>query len=132
VKPVSSLLLGCCVVTGLLIGCASVRVAQTKVVEVEGQRFDLSGTYDPNSYGLTLTINGEPVLRGTFPPYVPFLLMSGKYQGQAITASCYFGTILSSKGGATGAIAGSIQGAIGKSGDQCDITVGRAQESLYF
>ena len=115
-----------------LVGCASTRVAQNKTVEVDGQRFELGGIYDPNSYGLTLIINGEPVLRGTFSSYVPFLLLSNKYQGQEVTARCYFGTILSSKGGTTGAIAGSIQGAIGKSGDQCDVTVGRTQETLFF
>jgi hypothetical protein len=120
------------VVSTALVGCASTRVAQTKTVDVQGQRFELGGTYDPNSYDLTLSINGEPVLRGTFSPYVPFLLLSNRYQGQEITARCYFGTILSSKGGTTGAIAGSIQGAIGKSGDQCDITIGSASEALYF
>ena len=115
-----------------LIGCAATRVAQNKTVEVEGQRFELGGTYDPSSYGLTLTVNGEPVLRGTFTPYVPFLLLSNKYRGQEITARCYFGTILSSQGGSTGAIASAIQGAIGKSGDQCDITVGSVSEALFF
>ena len=115
-----------------LTGCAATRVAQNKTVEVEGQKFELGGIYDPNNYGLTLIINSEPVLRGTFSPYVPFLLLSSKYQGQSITARCYFGTILSTKGGTTGAIAGSIQGAIGKSGDQCDIKVGSVSEALFF
>ncbi len=59
---------------------------KTKTVDVQGQRFELGGTYDPNSYGLTLLINGEPVLRGTFSPYVPFMLLSNRYQGQEITA----------------------------------------------
>ena len=119
-------------VAATLIGCAATRVAQNKTVVVDGQKFELGGFYDPNNYGLTLLINGEPVLRGTFAPYVPFLLLSSQYQGQSITAQCYFGTILSSKGGTTGAIAGSIQGAIGKSGDQCDVKVGRVSETLFF
>ena len=121
-----------CVISTTLVGCASTRVAQNKTVDVQGQRFELGGTYDPNSYGLTLTINGEPVLRGTFAPYLPFLLLSNKYQGQEITARCYFGTILSSQGGATGAIASSIQGAFGKSGDQCEVSIGSASEALFF
>ena len=120
------------VVTTTLVGCAATRVAQNKTVEVQGQKFELGGTYYPNSYDLTLTVNGDPVLRGTFAPYLPFLLLSNKYQGQEITACCYFGTILSSQGGTTGAIASTIQGAIGKSGDQCDITVGSASEALFF
>ena len=120
------------VTSATLVGCASTRVAQNKIVEVQGQKFELGGTYYPNSYDLTLTVNGDPVLRGTFAPYLPFLLLSNKYQGQEITARCYFGTILSSQGGTTGAIASTIQGAIGKSGDQCDLMIGRAQESLFF
>lgn len=120
------------VTSATLVGCASTRVAQNKTVEVQGQKFELGGTYYPNSYDLTLTVNGDPVLRGTFAPYLPFLLLSNKYQGQEITARCYFGTILSSQGGTTGAIASTIQGAIGKSGDQCDLMIGRAQESLFF
>lgn len=120
------------VASATLVGCASTRVAQNKTVEVQGQKFELGGTYFPNSYDLTLTVNGDPVLRGTFAPYLPFLLLSNKYHGQAITARCYFGTILSSQGGTTGAIASSIQGAIGKSGDQCDITVGTVSEALFF
>jgi len=120
------------VVLTTLAGCASTRVAKNKTVEVDGQRFELGGNYDPNSYGLTLIINGEPVFRGTFSTYVPFLLMSSKYQGREITARCYFGTILSSQGGTTGAIASTIQGAIGKSGDQCDVTVGSVSEALFF
>ena len=120
------------VASATLVGCASTRIAQNKTVEVQGQRFELGGTYSPNSYDLTLTVNGDPVLRGTFAPYLPFLLLNNKYQAQEITARCYFGTILSSQGGTTGAIASTIQGAIGKSGDQCDITVGSASEALFF
>ena len=113
-------------------GCASVRVAQNKTVESEGQKFELGGTYDPKGNDLTLTVNGDPVMRGSFPPYTPTLRLNSKYKNQAVSASCYFGTILGSKGGITGIVAGSIQGAKGKSGDKCDITVGTATEALFF
>lgn len=115
-----------------IVGCASTRVAQNKIVESEGQKFDLGGTFDPRGNDLTLTINGDPVLRGSFPPYTPTLRLNGKYKNQAVSASCYFGTVLGSKGGITGIVAGSIQGAKGKSGDKCDITVGSASEALFF
>src|SRR5678815_1801934 len=115
-----------------LAGCASTRVAQTNTLESEGQKFDVGGTYDPRGSQLTLTVNGDPVLRGSFPPYTPTLKLNGKYKNQAVSASCYFGTILGSKGGITGIVAGSVQGAKGKSGDTCEITVGTASESLFF
>ena len=127
-----SILLISLVTSAALLGCASTRVAQNKTVESEGQKFDLGGTYDPRGNDLTLTINGDPVLRGSFPPYTPTLRLNGKYKNQAVSASCYFGTVLGSKRGIPGIVAGSIQGAKGKSGDQCDITVGTASEALFF
>lgn len=120
------------VLFAVLVGCASIRVAQNKTVESDGQKFELGGTYDPKGNDLTLTINGDPVMRGSFPPYTPTLRLNSKYKNQAVSASCYFGTVLGSKGGITGIVAGSIQGAKGKSGDKCDITVGTASEALFF
>ena len=114
-----------------LCACAATRVAQTKTVESAGQKFDLGGTWDPGGE-LILTLNGDPVLRGRFAPYVPLLYLTGTYKNQSVSANCYFGSILSSQGGATGAIAGSIQGAIGKGADKCDVTVGSASEALFF
>jgi hypothetical protein len=113
-----------------LVGCASTRVAQIKTVETGGQKFDLGGTYSGND--LTLTINGDPVLRGSFPPYTPTLRLNGNYKNQTVSASCYFGTVLGKRAGVAGIVAGSIQGAKGRSGDKCDITVGSATEALYF
>lgn len=130
-KRVSLLLMSTAAAVAL-IGCASMRVAQNKTVESEGQKFELGGTYDPRGKDLTLTVNGDPVLRGSFPPYTPTLRLNGKYKNQAVSASCYFGTVLGSRGGVRGIVAGSIQGAKGKSADQCDITVGSASEALFF
>ena len=130
-KPLPLLLL-LSVASAVLIGCASPRVAQNKTVESAGQKFDLGGTYEPRGNDLTLTINGDPVLRGSFPPYTPTLRLNGNYKNQVVSASCYFVTMLGGRGGITGIVAGSIQGAKGKSGDKCDITVGSATESLFF
>ncbi len=120
------------VIAVVVVGCASVRVAQNKSVDSEGQKFELGGTYDPKGNDLTLTINGDPVMRGSFPPYTPTLRLNSKYKNQAVSASCYFGTVLGGKGGITGIVAGSIQSAKGKSGDKCDVTVGTATEALFF
>lgn len=118
----------------VLIGCASsTRVAQMKTIEAGGQKFDLGGTYTPPARELILTINGDPVMRGIFPPYTPTLRLNATYKNQPFSASCYFGTILGGGGwGKKGIIAGSIQGGLGKSGDKCDITVGSTTEALFF
>ena len=120
------------VVIAGLSGCASTKVAQMKTVEAGGQKFELGGTYTPAGNELILMINGDPVMRGSFPPYTPTLRLNATYKNQPVTASCYFGTILGGGFGKRGIIAGSIQGGLGKSGDKCDITVGSASEALFF
>ncbi len=120
------------VVVASLSGCASTKVAQMKTVEAGGQKFELGGTYTPAGNELILTINGDPVMRGSFPPYTPTLRLNATYKNQPVTASCYFGTILGGGFGKRGIIAGAIQGGLGKSGDKCDITVGGASEALFF
>lgn len=129
-KPLSLLLISI-IMTAVLAGCGTIRVAQNKTIESEGQKFDVGGTYQPGGE-LILTIDGDPVMRGRFPPYTPTLRLNGKYKNQPVSASCYFGTILASRGGVGGIVAGSIQGAKGKSGDKCDVTVGSASEALFF
>lgn len=120
----------------VLPGCASknaMRSAQAKSVEIAGQRFELGGTYDTRDRNLTLTVNGDPVMRGSFAPYTPTQTLTANYRGQEVRAQCYFGSVLSSNRGKVGIIAGAIQGSKGKAGDQCDITVaGSKAESLYF
>jgi hypothetical protein len=113
-------------------GCASTKVAQMKTIETGGQKFELGGTYTPAANELVLTINGDPVMRGSFPPYTPTLRLNATYKNQQFAASCYFGSILGGGFGKRGIIAGSIQGGLGKSGDKCDITVSNASEALFF
>ncbi len=115
-----------------LSGCASTKVAQMKTIETGGQKFELGGTYTPAANELVLTINGDPVMRGSFPPYTPTLRLNATYKNQQFAASCYFGSILGGGFGKRGIIAGSIQGGLGKSGDKCDITVSNASEALFF
>jgi hypothetical protein len=115
-----------------LSGCASTKVAQMKTIETGGQKFELGGTYTPAANELVLTINGDPVMRGSFPPYTPTLRLNATYKNQQFAASCYFGSILGGGFGKRGIIAGSIQGGLGKSGDKCEITVSHASEALFF
>ena len=116
-----------------LSGCASVKSAQPKVVDVEGQKLEFGGSYSPRDKELTLTVNGDPVMRGKFPPFTPTQRLTGTYRNLAVTGDCYFGSVLSSTGGVGGIVAGAVQGARGKGGDKCDILVnGKVVEALFF
>jgi hypothetical protein len=118
----------------LFSGCATPpRVAQNKAVEISGKKLDFGGSYAPDGKELTLTVNGDPIMRGRFPPYTTNLHLNGKYQNLDINASCSFGTVLSSMGGMTGMIAGAVQAGIGKGGDKCDLSVNdKPAETLFF
>lgn len=126
--------IACVSVLALVSGCASApRVALNKTVTVSGKKLDFGGSYESRAKELTLTVNGDPIMRGTFPPFTTNLHLNGKYQNLDIKASCSFGTVLSSMGGLTGTIAGAVQAGIGKGGDKCDLAVnGKPAETLYF
>ncbi|AKJ31659.1 hypothetical protein [Caldimonas brevitalea] len=114
-------------------GCASSRIAQNKTVQVAGQKLEFGGVYDPRGNELSLSVNGDPVMRGSFPPYTPTLNLNAQYRGLDVRAECYFGSVLGSKGGVVGIVAGAVQSAHSKAGDKCDLHVGgKVVESLYF
>lgn len=114
-------------------GCASTQVAQPKAATVAGKKFDLGGGYETRPRQLTLTINGEPIMKGAFGMYTPSLSLNARYQEIPWTAECYFGSILSGKGGIGGYVASVVQGAPGRSGDTCQIKAsGELVETLYF
>jgi hypothetical protein len=116
-----------------LTGCASIRNAQPKTVDIDGQRYEFGGSYNPRGTELTVTVNGDPMLRGSFPPYTPTLRLSGKAKDAEVVAQCYFSTVLGDKGGRIGIIASAVQGGLGKSSDKCEMTVnGKAAQELYF
>lgn len=116
-----------------VIGCATKnRVAQVKTIEAGGQKFDLGGTYNPTANELVLTIDGDPVMRGSFPRYTPTLRLNANYKNQTFSASCYFGSVLSGGRDKIGIIAGTVQGGLGKGGDKCEIATGSAKEELFF
>jgi hypothetical protein len=118
----------------VLSGCASIRNAQPVAADIDGQRYEFGGSYDPSATALTITVNGEALLRGTFPPYTPTLNLSSKYRaGADVSAQCYFGSVLGSRHSKVGIIAGAIQGGLGKSSDKCTLTVNdKAAQEIYF
>ncbi|QSX40147.1 hypothetical protein [Shewanella cyperi] len=120
----------------LLGGCASTeapRIPQEKVVEVDGQTLKFSGSYSERKNILILTVNGDPIMQGSFPPYTPTQNLNAKYKDFAIKGNCYFGSILGQQGGAFGAIAGIIQSSKNSTADKCELLVnGKSVENLYF
>jgi hypothetical protein len=116
-------------------GCATPppMVAQNKQYVANGQKLDFGGSYDVRGNNLALSVNGDVIMRGSFPPFTPTKTLNGSYKGMSIGASCYFGSVLSKKPGLVGIIAGAIQDKNSKSGDRCEMTVNsKAAETLYF
>ena len=117
----------------LLAGCASTKIAQKKTVEVAGRKLEFGGTYEPRGSRLSLTINGDPVMNGNFPPFTPTMNLNSQYGGLPVRAECYFGSVLGNKGGVLGIVAGAVQSANERAADKCDLQVnGKTVESLYF
>ena len=131
----SSFILSIVTVGLLLVGCATTppKVAQEKTYQTEDMTLVFGGKYDVEHNMLELTINGDPVMRGSFPPFTPKQNLNAKYKGLQVSGDCYFGSILSNEGGVFGKVAGAIQAAKAKSADRCNIFVnGHSVESLYF
>lgn len=119
----------------LLAGCSSTppKVAQEKTYVAEGVTLVFGGKYDVEHNLLELTVNGDPLMRGSFPPFTPKQNLNAKYQGLQVSGDCYFGSVLAGESGLLGKVAGAIQSAKSKSGDKCEMFVnGRSVENLYF
>lgn len=118
-----------------LVACSSTppRQAQKKAVDVAGQKIEFGGQYDEQNNSLSVTVNGDPMMTGKFPPYTATMRMNTKLRGLDITADCYFASVLGNKGGRLGIVAGLVQSGIGKASDKCEMLVdGKAVETLYF
>ncbi|WP_339899122.1 hypothetical protein [uncultured Gilvimarinus sp.] len=121
----------------VIAGCASTPTppiqAQSKTVSHEGKDYVLGGQYDTDRNELQLTVNGDPIMKGRFPPYTPTLNLASEYQNLDVSSYCYFGSVLNNQGGVFGVVAGAIQSSNAKSGDKCDIKfAGEKVESLFF
>jgi hypothetical protein len=122
------------IAASLLCGCTTPpKVAQKKNVTVAGRTLEFGGEYDTRNKALTLSVNGDPVMAGSFPMFTPTQHLRAEYQGLTISADCYFGSVLGSRPGVLGIVAGAVQSGQGKSGDTCSLLVGdKVVESLYF
>jgi hypothetical protein len=123
------------IVTALTLTACSTppKVAQEKSVQVGSSKISYGGTYDTKATELIINVNGEPVMKGRFPPYTPTQNLSADYKGVKFEASCYFASVLGSRRGLVGIIGGAVQAGNGKTSDQCDITVnGKPAEPLLF
>lgn len=125
-----------CVLASALAACSTTppRVAQNKSVQVQGKKLEFGGTYEPKPKQLRITINGDPVLQGSFSRFSPTLKINTTIDGLDVSANCYFGSILSNNTGFVGGIvANSVQGGLGKSADSCEMLVGdKKVETLFF
>lgn len=118
-----------------LAGCGSTPPiqAQEKTIAYQGKTYVFGGQYDIKRNEVQLTVNGDPVMKGRFPPYTPTLNLNTSYQEVNVSSYCYFSSVLNEKGGVFGAVAGAIQSSNSKSGDKCDVKIaGETVESLYF
>lgn len=106
------------------------RVATEQPTSGLSKPYKVGGSYDDRNTQLTLMINGEPAMRGSFPPYTPTLNLSTDYRGAPARAECYFSSILSSRGGRVGIIAGAVQSGQGKTGDTCKVFLENKEAAL--
>jgi hypothetical protein len=138
-----TLLLGCTAVATLLGACASKPPADTKIVAPEkefkaqgvAQPWKIGGVFDKKDKTVTISVNGDNVMKANFPPYTPRLSANGKYQNQALATSCSFSTdVISGSGrGRTGIAQSIVQKSTGNTANTCDVTVnGQQAVTLYF
>lgn len=102
---------------------------QYQPVGETAQPWTIGGIYHQREQRVTVTINGDNVLSGRFPPYTPKLSLPGQYQGHRVLADCEFtNDIIGNR------IAESIfQRVRNKSGNTCVVMVdGRQATTLHF
>ncbi|NKF49403.1 hypothetical protein G3R49_02250 [Shewanella sp. WXL01] len=123
---IGSVLLSAC-------GATPPRVAQEKETNVNGETYVLGGQYDKDKNKLELTVNGEVVMQGRFPPYTPTQNLNATYEDVNFSGKCYFGSVLGDDGGELGIVAGIIQAAKSSSADKCEMFVNdKPADTLYF
>lgn len=113
----------------LAVGCATPppRTALPQTSTVGDPAIVFAGSYDVEGTKLTLTADGEPFMRGTFPPFTPTMNLNGDYKGTPVRAECYFSSVLSEKRGLVGIISAQVQNKNEKTGDVCKMLVDSQQ-----
>lgn len=98
------------------------REALPQKAEIDGTMMSFGGTATAKNE-LTLTIDGEPAMRGSFSSFSPTLNLSADFKGKPVRSECYFASVLNKKGGRIGIIASAVQGGTGKASDTCKVYV---------
>ena len=95
----------------------------------------IGGVFDKKDKSVTIAINGDNVIRASFPPFTPNVNAATNYEGKAIATACKFATgIISDNGRSKFGIAQMIvQKSTGNTANTCDVSVdGEQAVTLYF
>lgn len=112
-------------------GCSSLVTAPPKHYQAAADKkpWTIGGTFDSRRHLVTISIDGDNVMAGRFPPYTPKLNLSGLYEGHRLNADCEFTVgIIGNRIGET-----IFQSVRRKSGNTCAILVdAKPAATLYF
>ena len=96
----------------------------------------IGGVFDKSELTVVISVNGENVLRGRFPPYTPRLTAQGRYDDKPVATLCKFSSdvIAGKRSGWQERLAETIVSkTTSTGGNTCDVTVdGQAAATLYF
>lgn len=127
------LLLALCAASSLSVGCVKSSIVKANDHEFTppgaAKAWVIGGEFDKKEKTVVVQINGDPVLKGRFPPQVPKLTMADMYQKHHVVADCEFTTdIIANR------IASAIvQGVRQSGGNRCHVKVsGQEATTLYF
>lgn len=96
----------------------------------------IGGVFDKKDTSVVISINGENVIRGKFPPMTPRLTADGKYNNKSVRATCAFSSdVIARKNASLGfQIAEAVVSKATKTGgNTCDIAIGgHPATTLHF
>ncbi|MGH8177229.1 MAG: hypothetical protein ACREV5_13295 [Steroidobacter sp.] len=93
----------------------------------------IGGVFDEEEYTVIISVNGENVLRGRFPPHTPRLTVEGKYDGKTLAAVCMFSSGIIGKSGWQAQLAEAIVSKATKTaGNTCEVKVGEQLAATLF
>lgn len=96
----------------------------------------IAGVFDQEEFTVVISVNGENVIRGRFPPYTPKLTAEGSYEGKMVNTVCMFSTdvIARRKSGWQVQLAEAIVSKATKTGgNTCEVKVDdQPAATLYF